>query len=710
MATLTQAGRMLALTTPLGTDVLCIETLEGAEAVSDLFRFDLGLVSLTSATIAFKDIIGKRVTIAITLPQGQTRFINGLVSRFAFGGQDIGTGLNHYYAEVVPWLWVLTRTSDCRIFQKKTVPDIVQQIFKDLGFQDVRLNLQGTFEPREYCVQYRETDFQFVSRLLEEEGIFYFFEHTDSKHTLVLGNNPGAHVACPNQAKVRYRKAYGGATGEDMIRQWHAEQELHPGKYALTDYYFPTPSNNQMVKAVSAIKLEGSDKLEIYDYPGYFAKRFDGDPGASKVPTDADRTIKIRMAATEASHQVVQGAGECRAFLPGYSFTLSDHFRSDANGDYVLTRVVHKAANNLGRNEESHYHNSFTCLAKAVPLRPARVTPKPVIQGAQTALVVGLSGEEIDTDKYGRIKVQFFWDREGKKDANSSCWIRVATPWAGKNWGAIHIPRIGQEVIVSFLEGDPDQPIVTGSVYNAEQMPPYTLPDNKTQSGLKSRSSLKGTDANFNELRFEDKKGSEEVYFHAEKDFNRVVENNDTLKVGSSKADDGSQTIEIYKDRTETVKTGNETITVEKGNRVVTIKTGNETLTVETGNREVTIKTGNETLTVKTGNQTTTVEMGNQATTIKMGDQTTKVELGKIATEAMQSIELKVGQNSIKIDQMGITIAGLQIKLDAQLTAEIASQLSTKLASQLQTQVQGVMVQVSGSAMTQVSGAITMIG
>jgi type VI secretion system secreted protein VgrG len=689
---LTQDGRLLALTTTLAKDMLCIETLEGAEAVSDLFRFDLGLVSDQSATVAFADMIGTRVTISIALPQGQARYINGVVSRFAFGGQDVGTGLTHYYAEVVPWLWLLTRTSDCRIFQKKSVPDIVQQIFTDLGFQDVSLQLQGSFQPREYCVQYRETDFQFVSRLLEEEGIFYFFQHTSSKHTLVLANAPSAHAACPNQATVRYRKGYGGATGEDMIRQWHAEQELHPGKYALTDYYFPTPSNNQMVKATSAIALTGNSALEVYDYPGYFAKRFDGDAGASNVPTDATRTIKIRMAATEASHQVVQGASECRAFLPGYSFTLADHFRADANGDYVLTRVVHKAANNLGRKEESHYHNSFTCLAKAVPFRPARVTPKPVIQGSQTAVVVGLAGEEIDTDKYGRIKVQFFWDRVGTKDANSSCWIRVATPWAGKQWGAVHIPRIGQEVIVSFLEGDPDQPIVIGSVYNAEQMPPYTLPDNKTQSGLKSRSSLQGADANFNELRFEDLKGSEEVYFHAEKDFNRVVENNDTLKVGSSQADDGSQTIEIYKDRTETVKTGNETITIEQGNRVVTIKTGNETLTV------------------KTGDQTTTVETGNQTTTVKMGNQTTKVSLGKIETEAMQSIELKVGQNSIKIDQMGITIAGLQIKLDAQLTAEIAAQLSTKVSSQLQTQLQGLMTQVSGSAMTQVSGAITMIG
>lgn len=310
---------------------------------------------------------------------------------------------------------------------------------------------------------------------------------------------------------------------------------------------------------------------------------------------------------------------------------------------------------------------------------------------------MGPPGEEIWPDKYGRIKVQFHWDREGTNDEKSSCWVRVATPWAGKQWGMIHIPRIGQEVIVAFEEGDPDQPLIVGSVYNYEQMPPYKLPDNKTQSGLKSRSSKQASATNFNELRFEDKKDAEQIYVHAEKDFDGVIENNESrkvgfekkdkgnqsieifnnqeLKVGCSQASEGSQTITVYKDRTETVETGNEMVTVKKGNRTVNVDTGNDTHQIKMGNRDVKIDMGNDTL------------------TIKMGNQTTKLNLGKSATEAMQSIELKVGSSSIKVDQMGVTIKGMMVKIEGQV----------------QTEVKGLMTSVQGSAMTTVKGAITMI-
>jgi type VI secretion system secreted protein VgrG len=646
---LTQDGRLLAVNTPLGKDALLLEVLEGTEEMSGLFRFNLVMLSERSS-IAAADLIGKPVTIHLALAKGGSRCINGVVSRFAQGDYD--HGLTHYFADVVPWLWFLTRTSDCRIFQKKTVPDIVQQIFKDLGFQDYRLQLQGSFEPREYCLQYRETDFNFVSRLLEEEGIFYFFEHTPGKHTLVLANSPSAHPPCPNQAQARYRYTFGSHQEEDFVTQWHLEQELHPGKYALADYYFPTPNNRLLVKASSTVKVGGNDKFEVYDYPGYFAERFDGEDKASKVQPDAERTVKLRQAAEDAAHKVVSGVGTCRAFLPGYRFNLVEHYQPAMNGPYVLTEVRHNASSNIRNDSAAGYGQTFTCIPYAVPFRPPRTTPKPVVQGCQTAVVVGLPGEEIDTDKYGRVKVQFHWDREGKKDANSSCWIRVATPWAGKQWGMVHIPRIGQEVVVHFLEGDPDQPIIIGSVYNGEQMPPYKLPDNKTQSGIKSRSTLKGGDANFNELRFEDKKGSEDVYFHAEKDFHRVVEHDDDLKVGND------QTIEVKNNRTETVKEGNEKVTIEKGDREVQIKMGNETLL------------------------------------IKMGNQTTKLDLGKSETEAMQSIELKVGQSSIKLDQTGVTIKGMLITIEGQV----------------QTQLKGLMTQVNGSAMLQVQGGIIMLG
>ena len=320
--------------------------------------------------------------------------------------------------------------------------------------------------------------------------------------------------------------------------------------------------------------------------------------------------------------------------------------------------------------EVFHYENRFRCLPLEIPFRPARETPRPVVHGTQTAVVVGPPGEEIFTDKYGRIKVQFHWDRDGKNDADSSCWVRVATPWAGQQWGVIHIPRVGQEVVVAFEEGDPDRPIMVGSVYNAAMMPPYKLPDNKTQSGVKTRSTLKGGDKNFNELRFEDKKDSEDIYFHAEKDFHRVVEHDDDLKVGHD------QTIEVKNDRTEKVKEGDEKVTIEKGNRTIVVETGDDAHQIKKGNRDVQIDMGNDTL------------------TIKMGNQTTKLNLGASSTEAMQSIELKVGQSSIKLDPTGVTIQGLMITI----------------TGQVQTQVSGLMTTISGSAMLQESGGIIMIG
>src|SRR6266542_1132318 len=424
-----QQDRLVTIRTPLGRDVLLVETLEGTEAVSDLFRFNLVLVS-EKRDIALGDLVGQRVSVAIELANGKCRYLNGFVSRFSRG--DVDSRVSHYYAEVVPWLWFLTRTSNCRIFQRKSVPDIIRQIFQDLGFTAFKLQLQGSFEPREYCVQYRESDFNFVSRLMEEEGIFYFFEHQNGKHTLILGNDPSVHQPCPNQAQARYGYMSGGVQDKDMITRLHIDQELQPGKVTLTDYYFQTPSNDLKVSAPSAVSVGGNGKFEIYDYPGYYAKRFDGDDKAGKVRPDGERTAKLGMQGEEAFHKVVNGAGNCRAFTPGYKFELIEHRRADLNSSYVLTSVSHTATNNLGDGEGATYDNTFTAIPAAVPFRPGRVTAKPVVQGSQTAVVVGTAGEEIHTDKHGRVKVQFHWDREGKKDQDSSCWIRVGSPWAGK--------------------------------------------------------------------------------------------------------------------------------------------------------------------------------------------------------------------------------------------------------------------------------------
>jgi type VI secretion system secreted protein VgrG len=709
-----QEGRFMAVSTPLGKDALLLDTFSGTEAISQLFHFHLGMYAEEKAKVAFDKLLGQKVTVTLT---GETpRYINGIVARFSQGqrvkGLDKSDTFVRYEAEVVPQMWLLTKNIQNRIFQQKSVPDILKEVLKGIDFTS---EIQGTFEPRDYCVQYRESDFDFASRLMEEEGIYYFFKHTQSGHQLVLANTPQSHPVIPGPSTLKYEESHGPARKDERLSNWVKSQEIRTAKQTLWDHCFELPGDNleavqQIAESVQAgtvthkLKLGANSSLENYDFPGRYAQRFDGiDPGGSpqaanlqKIYQDNTRTAQIRMQEETMPGLAVSATSDCRNMIAGHKFTLDGHF--DANGPYIVTAVEHSAsiagAYTQATEKASSYINTLHCIPSAVPYRPQRKTAKARVDGTQTALVVGPSGEEIFTDKYGRVKVQFYWDRQGKKDANSSCWVRVGTLWGGKQWGGVHIPRIGQEVIVAFEEGDPDQPVIVGGVYNADQMPPYALPTNKTQSGLKSRSSLQGGSDDFNELRLEDKKDSEEIYFHAQKDFNRVVENNDTVKVGSDKADDGSQTVEVYKDRTETVKTGNEKVTIEKGNREVNVKQGTETLNVDQADRTVNIKMGNDAHNIKQGNRTVKIDMGNDSLTLSMGNHTTKLDLGSSSTEAMQSIELKVGQSSVKIDQTGVTIQGMMIKINGQV----------------QTQVQGVMTQISGSAMTQISGGITMIG
>jgi type VI secretion system secreted protein VgrG len=659
----TQDNHPIEITTPLGKDVLLLTGFSGREEMSRLFSYQLDLLS-PKDTIAAKDLVGKKVTWTVKRSPPPHRYFNGYVSRFLTGRQVVH-GLRQYQIEVVPWLWFLTRNANCRIFQNKTATEIIEQIFQDRGFSDYELKTQATYPKLEYCVQYRETDFNFVSRLMEQYGIFYFFVHENGSHTLTLADKKTAYKDCLAPDKeVEYTV---GTHRPSHVNQWEHHYEFHPGKWTQTDYNFETPSTDLKTTISTVVNLPDNKKYEIYDYPAGY-----------KTKNDVGADTRVRMEEEEVPVDVIKGGGTCPNFSPGYKFTLKKHTSPSEQGTYVITAVqqaIVDASYLTGGGPALEYGNTFTCIPDKVPFRPARITPRPRVQGPQTAVVVGPKGEEIYTDKYGRVKVQFFWDREGKKDENSSCWIRVAENWAGKNWGFVFNPRIGQEVIVDFLEGDPDRPIITGRVYNAEQMPPYDLPANQTQSVVKTRSSKNGSTDNFNELRFEDKKDSEEIYFHAEKDFNRVVENNDTLKVGSDKAKDGSQTIEIWKDRTETVKTGNETITIEKGNRTETVKEGNETITIEKGNREVTISTGNDTLTIKKGNQTVTLNMG------------------KSTTEAKISIELKVGQSSIKVDQTGVTIQGKVIKINGQIYTEVRGKC-TGIIADVELEEQGKLIMI----------------
>jgi type VI secretion system secreted protein VgrG len=517
----TQANRRLRIATPLGPDELLITGLTGTEGISTLFHFQAELLG-RDEHVDFDAIVGKGVTISIAAGK-QLRYLNGIVSRFSQSG-TVGRHAS-YRADIVPWPWFLTRTTDCRIFQKKAVPDIAKEIFGEYGFSDYRFRLNGTYDPREYCVQYRETDFTFVSRLLEEEGIFFFFDHEDGKHTLVVGDSPHAHEPCPVLSQVRFMHESGTGSDDDDIVTWFAkEQEVRAGRYSHTDYNFKTPSLDLSASATGA----DPRPYELYDYPAC---------GPTRSRTEA--LVRIRQQEEDATRVRFGGAGFVRSFSPGWKFTLRAHgdgVSATFDGNYVLTAVRHRAKESYAAGEETEvsYDNDFECVEGSVVFRPPRRTPRPVIHGVQTAMVVGLAGEEIFVDEYGRVKVQFYWDRLGKWDENSSCWLRVSHDWAGKNWGIVSIPRIGQEVIVSFLDGDPDRPLITGRVYNAEQMPPYTLPAGKTQSGIKSRTTLGGTPSNFNEFRFEDKKGGEEIYLHAEKNWTVHVKDGEAKTVGSS--------------------------------------------------------------------------------------------------------------------------------------------------------------------------------
>jgi type VI secretion system secreted protein VgrG len=540
-----QEALAYTVATPLGKDKLLLRGFEGEERVSGLFHFHLEMRSEDFA-LDFSQVVGKGATITLFRSGEEMRYIHGIVSHFRQAGRDQRMAV--YRAEVVPWFWLLTLAADSRIFQNKTVPEIIEAVFTDHGQTDFSNKTTGTYEPREYCVQYQETAFDFVSRLMEDEGIFYYFTHEDGKHTLVFADDSTAAPACPGGGSIEH----GGRT--QWVQQeaaFHCDlvERVISGKYAMDDFNFETPSTDLLGSVDSTVAKDGA-KRRVYEYPGGFLKK-----------DKAESRAKLRIEACEAPARRLAGESLSRTLTAGHKLTLSRHYREDVNGGWVLTRVAHNGA-------ADGYTNSFDAIPEAVPFRPPRTTAKPVIPGTQTAIVVGKKGEEIWTDKYGRIKVQFHWDQVGKYDENSSCWIRVAHGWAGKSWGQIFLPRIGQEVVVSFLEGDPDRPLVTGSVYNAEQTVPYGLPGEQTKSTLKSNSSKGG--GGFNELRFEDKKGSEEVFFHAQKDMNVVVEHDRTKEVKN----DETNTIKM--NRTTTIQEKNETLIVDKGNRTVKVNTGNE--------------------------------------------------------------------------------------------------------------------------------------
>lgn len=646
----TQDNLYFSVSTPLGKDKLLLRGFSGSEGISELFSFDLEMESETP-DLDFSQVVGKSATVTVKLADDSNRYINGIVRRFVQEGT--GGGFARYRAVLVPTLWLLTRSADCRIFQEKTTPEILETIFGEFGLTDFKKSLKSTYTAREYCVQYNESAFAFVSRLMEDEGIFYFFEHTDGVHTLVLADDPSAFAALAGAATVAYGEADQWSQ-QNTVPRCSLEQNVLVGKAAGDDFNFETPSTDLVAEVDSTVAVDGS-KRRVYEYPGIFLQKDVG-----------DTRTKLRIEEFEVPNKLLYGDSYCRPMCAGYKFTLEKHFRADVNADWALLRVDHNA-------RWDGYTNSFQAFPAALVYRPRRHTSKPRIAGLQTAIVVGKSGEEIWTDKYGRIKVQFHWDQLGKNDESSSCWIRVAHGWAGKSWGQIFIPRIGQEVVVSFLEGDPDRPLVTGSVYNAEQTVPYTLPDDQTKSTIKSNVSKGG--GGYNELRFEDKKDSEEVYLQAEKDMNRVVKNNDTLKVGFEKKDKGDQTIDIYNDRTVTIDQGNEKLQVKTGNRTVLVDTGTEQHDVK-GTRTLTI-TGAETHNNK-DNFTQAVDKDYTLTVT--GNLTIDVT-GTVTFKSGKTMDLKSGQD-MTLDSGAAYTAKAAQALTNQAGTDLTNKAGTALTNQ----------------------------
>jgi type VI secretion system secreted protein VgrG len=551
MDTYTQANRWLSVTTPLGKDVLLLVGIRGHEAVSELFHFHLDLLAKNDVAIAFDKIVGQAVTVKVSpLPGGPSRFFHGIVNRFSQGRRD--ETFTQYRAEIVPQLWLWTRKVQSRIFQHLTVPDILKQVLAGLN---VAYQFKGAYHQRDYCVQYRESDFAFASRLMEEEGIAYYFTHADGSHQLIVTDDPLKHPDVPGPSPIIYEEVEGGNRPESRVTAWEKTQELRSGKYTLWDHCFELPGKNlqaeQSIQAKVAVgtmthqlRIGGNEKLEIYQYPGGFAQRFDGvDKGGGDRPDDLvklfednKRTACIRLEQEAMPSLEIRGAGNCVPFVPGHQFTLTRHFNAD--GDYLLTRVEHEAKLSgdyrSGQDLVLEYNNRFTCIPAALPYRPPLTTPKPTLAGTQTATVVGPKGEEMFVDKYGRVKVQFPWDRQGKMDGDSSCWVRVGQVWAGKRWGGFFWPRVGHEVVVAFEEGDPDRPVIVGNVYNAENMPPFKLPDSKLLAGIKSCSQTGKAHANYNGIVFHDEMGNEHVQVHSEKNNISTNESSKRTHIGAT--------------------------------------------------------------------------------------------------------------------------------------------------------------------------------
>lgn len=557
-------NRTAVFASPLG-ETLQFYSMRGRETLGRLFSYEVDLLS-SDDSIDLSKLLGQAATVALERPLAQVREFNGIVTEFALVGEH--GNYARYRATLRPWLWFLSQNRNCHIFQRATVPDIVKELIQPRGFGDVDDSaLQGHYQPWEFLVQYRESDFNFISRILEQEGIYYFFKHESGKHTMVLADSANAHhTAKGNETVPFFPPSERERREQDHVDSWILSRQIRQGHVTLRDFNFtyPTPFSGEK----NAPFPEHGANLELFDYPAEINVK-----EADDAPKATTALAEIRLEEHQADYETVRAGGPVRGLMAGSKFTLADYPRDDQNKEYLVVSAsyeirVAEYESNVVEDKDPSFRLELSAIDAKRPYRAPRITRKPVVEGPQTATVVGDPNQEIWTDEYGRVQVQFHWDRLGKRDQNSSCYVRVSQAWAGEGWGSMHIPRLKQEVIVDFLEGDPDRPIITGRVYNKDNPAPY--PKNPTQSGFKSHSTPKGGADNFNEIRFEDKKGEEELHIQAEKDMSTLIKHdrtttilrNDTLNIT------GDQFIHIHGNLSMTVDGVTDSKNPDKGKPV----------------------------------------------------------------------------------------------------------------------------------------------
>ncbi|MGF1476129.1 MAG: type VI secretion system Vgr family protein [Geminicoccaceae bacterium] len=685
-----QEGCLLTLDTPLGKDRLIPIRLTGWEALSEGFAFDLDMIS-TDGALSPDALLGRQVTVGIKRGDGSHRSINAVVTRFSAGPRD--DRVFRYRAELKPWTWLLELCSDCRIFQNLSVGQIIQEVCKSRGFTDLKLDLKRVHGKLDYVVQYQETDLAFLSRLIEQHGLFSFFEHEADRHWLIISDDADGYRRTPGLEANAVTVAPDGLSSwqhTDLFVEAGIEQKLITGGFAVEDYNFET-STTDLLATVKG----GGGRIERFVYAT-----------GHQVKADGQAAARLLMESEEAIQAVLTAEGRCRSLQPGHTFTLKGFHRADANGAYVVRKIHHDVSHD-------DYRNKVEAIPAQTSYRARRQTPKPVIAGTQTARVTGPKGKEIWTDKHGRIKVQFHWDRQGKVDDKTSCWVRVVQGWGGKQWGSFFLPRVGMEVVVSFLDGDPDRPLVTGCVYNGQQKPPYALPAHQTRSTIKSASTPNATGAN--ELRFEDKKDNEEIYLHAQKDLLTEVERNRTTRLV-----EGDDLLEVKKgDRSSKIAKGNETHEVA-GTRTLTVGKaethndkagfthnvkGDYTLKVK---GSLTIDVGGA-INVKSAKSITL--KSSLATTVKAGTAITQKAGTAFATEAGTSMRQKAALSIETKAGMSIKTsagAGIEQKAGGSLKSQAGGMVQTKAAGMMQAKAGGIH-QAEAGAMMIVRGALVKI-